>query len=151
MLTDRVRVLLLCLLLGLFAACGGGGGDPGTTGAPNPPPTPPPTVAGGTLVLVVSGLPTGTPAVVRLNGPSNFSLDVPQSQTVVNLAPGTYTITAFSVSSGGITYNPAPTTQNVTVTSNDSANAIVAYTPATFTMAPARWGATPKMLGSAIL
>jgi hypothetical protein len=135
MLTDRVRVLLLPLLLSLLAACGGGGGDPGTPGNELPPPAPPPTVPGGTLLLGVTGLPSDTPGVVRLTGPGSFSLDVPQSRTIVNLVPGAYTITAFPLTSGGRTYNPSPATQNVTVTSNESVNAIVAYTPATLTSA----------------
>jgi hypothetical protein len=128
MLTDRVRILLLSLLLSLVAACGGGGGNPGTPGNQIPPTPPPPAVPPGIMILSISGLPTSVPAIVRLTGPGNFSLDVPESRTIVNLAPGTYTVTAFSTLSGGITYNPAPTTQNVTVSSNDTVTAIVAYT-----------------------
>jgi hypothetical protein len=150
MLSDRVRVLLLSLLLCLLAACGGGGGDPGTPGNQLPPtPTPPPAVTGGTLALVVGGLPSGTLAVVRLTGPNNFSLDVPESQTVVNLPPGIYTVTAFGLSSSGTTYNPSPTTQTVTVTSNETARAVVSYTSGPFTMALAPPEGQRKVVGFA--
>jgi hypothetical protein len=126
--TNRARVLLLSLLILLSAGCGGGGGSPGTPGTPFPPaPVTPPPVVTGVLALVVSNLPTGTLAVVRVTGPNNFSLDVNQSQAIANLVPGTYIITASPVSSGGTVYNPSPATQDITVTGGATTNAIVGY------------------------
>jgi hypothetical protein len=126
--TNRARVLLLSLLIILSAGCGGGGGSPGTPGTPFPPaPVTPPPVVTGVLALVISNLPTGTLAVVRVTGPGNFSLDVTQSQAIANLTPGTYIVTASPVSSGGTVYNPSPATQNITVTGGATANAVVGY------------------------
>jgi hypothetical protein len=126
--TDRARVLLLSLLMILFVGCGGGGGSPGTPGTPFPPaPVTPPPVVTGVLALVISNLPTGVRGVVRVTGPSNFSLDVSQSQTIANLTPGTYIVTASPVSSGGTIYNPSPATQDIVVTGGATANAVVGY------------------------
>jgi hypothetical protein len=126
--TDRARVLLLSLLIILPAGCGGGGGSPGTPGTPFPPaPVTPPPVVTGVLAVVISNLPTGTAAVVHITGPSNFSLDLTQSQAIANLTPGTYIVTAAPVSSGGTVYNPSPATQDVTVTGGATANAVVGY------------------------
>jgi hypothetical protein len=118
--------MLLSLLFLLAAGCGGGGGNPGTTGTPPPTPTPPPVVTGA-LSLVISNLPTGTPAIVRVTGPSNFVLDLAESQVIANLTPGTYIVTASPVSASGAIYNPSPATQNVTVTALERSTAIVAY------------------------
>jgi hypothetical protein len=126
--TNRARVLLLSLLIIVSAGCGGGGGSPGTPGTPFPPaPVTPPPVVAGVLALVISNLPTGTAAVVRVIGPNNFSLDVTQSQAIANLTPGTYIVTASPVSSGGTVYNPSPATQDVTVTGGVTTNAVVGY------------------------
>jgi hypothetical protein len=149
MLTVRVRVMLLSLLIVLAAGCGGGGGSPGTTGTPPPTPTPPtPPVVTGALSLVITDLPTGTPAIVRVTGTNNFVLDLAESQVIANLAPGTYIVTASPVSANNAIYNPSPATQNVTVTGGDRATAIVAYILGGPTSVAATSGRGSHIIGS---
>ena len=69
----------------------------------------------GGVVLTVSGLPSGTAASITLSGPDGFSRVLTASGTVDRLAPGSYTLTAGSVSSGGHTYAPAAATQSIDV------------------------------------
>ncbi len=69
----------------------------------------------GGLVLTVSGLPSGTAANIILSGPGGFSRALTASGAVDGLAPGSYTLSAASVSSGGHTYAPATATQTVDV------------------------------------
>lgn len=130
MLADRARLFLLLLYALLGAACSGGGGNPGLTGGgvtPGP--------ATGSLALVISNLPAGVPGAVRVTGPANFSLDLTQSHTVANLAPGTYGITASSVSSGGASYAPHPPSQSAEVAAGGRATATVAYAGAPMSLA----------------
>ncbi|HWJ94590.1 MAG TPA: glucose dehydrogenase, partial [Telluria sp.] len=84
----RARLFLLFLCTLLLASCGGGGGTPGFNNTP---------VGGGgtgTLAVVISNLPSTVNATVRVTGPNNFAQDLTQSQTIANLATGTYTVTA---------------------------------------------------------
>ena len=135
MLVDRVRMFVVALLLLLLAACDGGGGDPGTLSPP-----PPPAATTGSLQAVVNGLPTGVNPALRVTGPNNFMQDLGAAQTLSNLAPGSYTVAASSVTSRGATYTPAPVTQTVAVTAGASVTAIVAYGSTTLTLALADIG-----------
>jgi glucose/arabinose dehydrogenase len=125
MLIKRLRLLLLCLVVGLLAACGGGGGDSGDTGGSAGQMPPPATL--GTLAITVSNLPAGTAAAVRVTGPNNFTRDYTGSQTATDLAPGAYVITAQPVVVGTQTYVPSPTSQNAQVTAGGTANAVINY------------------------
>jgi hypothetical protein len=69
----------------------------------------------GGLVLTVSGLPSGTAANIILSGPGGYSRALTASGAVDGLAPGSYTLSAASVSSGGHAYAPATATQTVDV------------------------------------
>jgi glucose/arabinose dehydrogenase len=122
MLVDRARRFMLLLFVLLLAvSCGGGGGNPGVPG-PQPPPA-----STGTLAVVVSGLPSGASAAVRVTGPNNFSQDLTQSQTLADLAAGTYNVAASSVMAGGGNWVPSPTSQSAVVTAGVSTSATVAY------------------------
>lgn len=79
------------------------------------------------LAVTIGGLPGGVSAAVTVTGPGGFSANLTASQTLNGLAAGTYGISASNVSSGGSTYIPSPTTQNVSVTAGGSASAAVAY------------------------
>jgi len=81
------------------------------------------------LTVTVSGLPGGTAANVNVTGPGGFSQHLTASQALTGLLPGTYTTSAVAVSTGGVTYVPAPATQNNTVAGGASASISVAYTP----------------------
>ncbi len=107
------RIPLPILLVLLVAACGGGESTGPTKGS---------------LVVGVSGLPPAAAASVTVTGPGAFSQVVgPSAATLVDLAPGSYTITATNVTDGGAAYVPLPTTQVAQVTAGSAATAPVVY------------------------
>ncbi|HXY31485.1 MAG TPA: hypothetical protein VEI06_12310, partial [Gemmatimonadaceae bacterium] len=85
----------------------------------------------GELILQILGLSSGTNAAVTVTGPGGFSQNVTASGALANLTPGTYTITASSVSSPTARYDAAPATQNIAVSSNQTSNATVTYSATT--------------------
>jgi len=129
---EPLRYMLLlfgALLFGMgLLACGGGGGSPGTTG----PATPPPST--GSLAITASGLPAGVNAALRVTGPNNYLQDLTQSQTIGNLAPGSYNLSASPVTNGGVTYQPAPASQAATISAGAITIATVAYGSATLSL-----------------
>lgn len=114
----HARLYLLCLVYCLLCACGGGGDDDN--------PTPPPATTG-SLIVTISSVPSGSNGAVHVTGPSNFVQDLTQTTTLNTLAPGTYTVSAGSISVGGATWTPSPASQVVTVTAGATANAAVVY------------------------
>lgn len=127
MLSERVRnILLMAPLMALallLSACGGGGGNPGT---PGPPPAPPAATTGN-LAVVTSGLPAGATPSLRVTGPNNYQQDLSGSQTLSNLAPGSYSVAASPVTAGGAVYAPTPPTQSAVVTAGATTTASVSY------------------------
>jgi hypothetical protein len=93
------------------------------------------TLGSGSLALSVSGLPGGTAAAITISGPGGFNQAVTGSVTLAPVAPGSYTITAASVTSGGNGYAPTPPTQTVVVPTGGPASASVAYAPSTGALA----------------
>ncbi len=83
----------------------------------------------GALHVAVGGLPGGVNAAVSVSGPGGFQASLSATQTLSNLTPGAYLITANNVSSGGTTYDASPASQNATVTSDATASVSVIYTP----------------------
>ena len=83
--------------------------------------------ATGNLSVSITGL-GGVQGDVAVTGPNGFGVNLTATTTLTGLTPGAYTITAQSVSSGGDTYSPAPTTQAAAVTANATASASVVYT-----------------------
>lgn len=120
MLIVKMRNLLGLLALGLIAAC--------TT----PPPGPDPDPAPGALAITVGNLPAGVPAAVRVTGPSGYAQDVTGSQTLTNLAPGEYTVTANSVLSGGLAYMPSAGLQVAVVAPRATTQISISYTGVAF-------------------
>ncbi len=111
-MTSRQVGVLVPLALGLFlAACGGESTGPGT----------------GSLALAVSGLPAGVGADVSVSGPGGFSRQLDGSETLVGLAPGSYTVMAAGVSVGPSSYAASPSSQAVVVGGADPATAAVVY------------------------
>lgn len=72
----------------------------------------------GAIAVAVSGLPQGASGVVSVVGPNNYKSTANTTTTLVGLAPGTYTITASTVTVGGLPYVPTPATQTVTVSAS---------------------------------
>jgi hypothetical protein len=65
----------------------------------------------GSLVVTVSGLPTGASANVTVTGPGGFSRTVTATTTLTQLSAGAYTVAASDVTLDGSTYSGAPSTQ----------------------------------------
>ena len=84
-------------------------------------------VSTGSLEVSISGLPGGVGAGVTVTGPAGFTRSLTGTQTLSGLAPGTYTVTAAGVVSGGTTYAPTPASQAPVVTAGATASAAVAY------------------------
>jgi hypothetical protein len=85
----------------------------------------------GTLQLSMSGLPTGVAGNLTITGPGGFSQHFTATATLTGLLPGTYTIAAAAVTSGGATYQPAPAGQTVNVSGGSTAGAAVVYAVST--------------------
>ena len=110
---------IVCAGLLLLAACGGETSiGPGS----------------GRLDVAIAGLPGGASAAVTVTGPGGFQFVTGASRTLGSLAPGSYTITASDVTTGGARYAPTPATQMVLVTSGATATA----TPIVYAIASAR-------------
>ena len=114
MLIEKVRAILGMLAMGLLVAC--------TT----PPPAPPPTT--GALEITVTRLPAGVPAAIRVLGPGGYTHDLTGSQTLPDLVPGNYTVSAASVASGGLTWLPSAGTQVAVVTAGATTRVALSYT-----------------------
>src|SRR5687768_1207361 len=71
----------------------------------------------GSLVVEISGVPSGTLVAVTVTGPTGtgFSRVVTATETLSNLAPGSYTLVASAITTDGVRYTPSPATQTVTV------------------------------------
>jgi Glucose / Sorbosone dehydrogenase len=122
MVIERLKFLLLLFLLPLTVTCGGGGGggrDSVVGGG---------ATTTGSLTLTVDGLPGGVDGAVSVSGPAGFAQSVKATQTLTNLAPGTYTVSAAHVIDGPNTYTPLSISQNVTVGAGSTAVGAVAYT-----------------------
>jgi len=82
----------------------------------------------GALAVAVTGLPAGNGTPVTVTGPTGFSRTLAGTTTLTDLAPGSYSVVATSVVLGGITFDPSPANQQITVTASlVAAPATVAY------------------------
>ena len=81
----------------------------------------------GSLSLAVSGLPSGVVADVTVSGPNGFNQRVGESETLSELAPGGYTISAAGVPVGPSFYAASPPSQSISVTAGDPSRADVIY------------------------
>ena len=106
-------------VVGLVTACG----DGGSTG-----------LESGRLAIAITGLPPAVAASVTIAGPDGFQFVTGSSRTLAALAPGSYTIAAAEVTTGGSRYAPSPATQTVLVTSG----ALATAAPVTYAVASAR-------------
>ncbi len=82
--------------------------------------------ASGSLAVTISGLPNGTNAALTLVG-NGQSINITGTTTLTGLAVGNYTLTAANVSTGGTSYAPTPTSQNISITSGVQGSASVTY------------------------
>jgi glucose/arabinose dehydrogenase len=113
-----LRRLAAAAFLLLTASCGDDVVDPGSTT--------------GSLTVNVTGLPSGLNAAVTVTGPAGFNRALTATETLSDLAPGSYTITAPPVTATEGRYAASPPSQTVTVAaSTTAASAIVSYSLAT--------------------
>lgn len=75
-------------------------------------------LASGAIATTVSGLPNGVNANITITGPNSYSRTLTGTQTITGLTPGSYTVTAASVTSGGVSYTASPATRTLTVTAS---------------------------------
>ena len=81
----------------------------------------------GTLQVNVNGVPGGSTGNVTVTGPNGFSQNLSVTTTLNGLVPGSYTVTAANLSSGGLTYIGTVTGSPATVTANTTSTVSVSY------------------------
>lgn len=86
--------------------------------------------ATGVLSITLVGLPGGVSASATLSGPGGFAQTVGASQTIGGLAPGNYTLSAPVLTSGGMTYTPAPPNQSTSIVAGTTEALSVSYSSA---------------------
>jgi hypothetical protein len=84
----------------------------------------------GNLTINVAGLPAGVAAAIVVTGPGGFTRNVTATTTIQSLTPGTYTVTASNVTSGGQAYAPNVATQTAAVGSGQTVVRNVTYAAA---------------------
>lgn len=97
----------------------------------------------GGLTLTVTGLPGALAADITVTGPGGFVAHPTATATLTGLTPGSYQVTATSVTSGTSTYNATPASQAITVTAGATASGTVTYALA----APTTGGLTLTVTG----
>ncbi len=80
----------------------------------------------GDLLVTVSGLPAGSSAELVVTGPDGFEQQLAGSQTLSQLSPGEYTVSAHQVAVGSALYTGMPEAQTVEV-GGSTANADILY------------------------
>ncbi|WP_396224810.1 hypothetical protein [Gemmatimonas sp.] len=84
------------------------------------------TLPGGSIAIAASGLPAGSTPVFILSGPGGTRTQN-GAGTVSGLAPGSWTVSAATVSSAGTTFTPTPASSTASVASNGTATVSFAY------------------------
>jgi hypothetical protein len=85
----------------------------------------------GTLELTIAGLPDGTNAAVTVTGPGGYTQQLTATRTLADLQPGSYTVAAAEVTSGGARYTATPASRNVAITAGGTKQAMVTYAAVT--------------------
>lgn len=81
----------------------------------------------GTLQVNVAGIPAGADAIINISGPAGFSQTLSTTTTLTGLVPGSYTVTANNLSSGGLTYAGTVSGSPAAVIANATATVSVTY------------------------
>lgn len=85
--------------------------------------------------LSVSGLPNGTAADITLTSPAGVASPITATTRIAPAASGRWRLSAGSVTSGGATYLPTPTSRDTTVAAGDTLRLPVQYTITTGSLA----------------
>jgi len=80
----------------------------------------------GALSIAIGGVPSGAQVTVTVTGPAGtgYSHVVSASETLIDLAPGSYTLSASVVTLEGVRYSPSPSTQSITVAPGSVSNSV---------------------------
>ena len=81
----------------------------------------------GDLTITLSGLPWSTPGAVTVSGPEGYSRAVTATTTLTGLVPGSYAVSASSITTESASYQPTPTSQAATVTAGATVVTSVTY------------------------
>jgi len=84
-------------------------------------------VVAGTMTISVVDLPSGANAAITVSGPGGYSAQVTATQTLQNLALGTYTISAATVHFGSNTYTPTAPSITVNIPDGTPVSSTVDY------------------------
>ncbi len=82
----------------------------------------------GSLAINISGLPADVDADVIVTTSSGTTQNVDETTTLNTLVPGTYTVTASSITNGSDVFTPSPASQTVTVTSGNTSSVAITFT-----------------------
>ena len=89
-------------------------------------------IASGRLTITLTGLQGSPGDAISVSGPNGFARAIQASSQITRLQPGTYTITAGTVTSGLQVYVPDQATRSINVSASNSPAAVtIAYTPST--------------------
>ena len=89
----------------------------------------------GTLLVQISGLPSGTDADVRVSGPNGFVRTLTGSDRLADLLPGRYQLRSADVRIGGFTWSGTPQQVDAAVRSSDTTRLAIGYELATGALA----------------
>ncbi len=84
-------------------------------------------LATGAIAVQLDGIPSGATATASISGPNAYARTVASGETVTNLAPGTYTVTASAIQSGADRFLPAAPAQVVVAPSLEPMVASLSY------------------------
>jgi hypothetical protein len=82
----------------------------------------------GSIVVDVSGIPTGAVADVRVTGPNDFDQTVPATTTLEQLPPGEYHVSINAVTHGNGLFTAPQSQQALTVAAGRTETVAIAYT-----------------------
>ncbi len=120
----QVRPRLVTIALALLTACGGtdsvmGSARPSTRSS---------------LTVTIRDLPSGVSAAVTVQGPDGFSRAIANTTTIVDLAPGSYSVAAGVAESDVARFTPTQTLQTLELLPGKSAAVEVKHVLATGTL-----------------
>jgi len=84
----------------------------------------------GSLEVTITGLPAGVNAAVTVTGPNGYAQQLTATRTLAELQPGSYTVAAVEVASGGTRYTASPAARDVAVAAGATGQATVTYAAA---------------------
>ena len=117
-LTKRLRIVCCVQAALIAAACSDG---------PTDPPNEDPSDSNGTLVITLTGLPSGAAPSISLTGPGGLSRAVGGSESLRDLPPGIYTVSIRDVTVNGLVYGTAQSERFATIVGGQSTPLELAY------------------------